>query len=388
MILFTINSFAQKADSLNLNVKNSAEKLLATDGKLVIGGYGEVHYNQELDKDLRKNGKLDVHRMVMLMAYRFDQKTSFVTEIEFEHVKEVYVEQAFLQHKLNSFINLKGGLLLIPMGIVNEYHEPTSFNGVERPLVDKYIVPSTWREIGIGASGNFIDASLKYQLYLVNGFNGYDGSALLNGKDGLRKGRQKGAESYISSPAITARAEYYGFRAIRLGISSYFGSSQSSMFDGLDKNSEVDISRADSTAVGISMVAADVRYNYKGMKIKGQFYYTSISNTDQYNAFADGSNLGNAMSGYYFEASYDVLHTLEGVKSSLYPFVRYSKYNTQLNVDEGMEKNDSYNKNVLTAGLSWYPTKGAVVKSDIQFVGDANGGERKVYINAGIGVMF
>ncbi len=79
----------------------------------------------------------------------------------------------------------------MPMGIINEYHEPTTFNGVERPLIDKYIAPTTWREIGFGATGILLPLSIKYQAYVMNGFNGYNGTAQLSGKDGLRKGRQK-----------------------------------------------------------------------------------------------------------------------------------------------------------------------------------------------------
>ena len=160
--------FAQGLDSISNVYTNTADNLLLKDNKLVVGGYGEVHYNQPLQSGVRNNGTLDVHRVVMLFGYNFSNKTQFVTELEFEHVKEVYVEQAFLQHKLNSYINFRGGLMLIPMGIINEYHEPTTFNGVERPLIDKYIAPSTWREIGFGVTGNVLPASIKYQLYVVS----------------------------------------------------------------------------------------------------------------------------------------------------------------------------------------------------------------------------
>jgi len=91
-----------------------------------------------------------VHRLVIFIGHKFNDKLSFFSEIELEHVKEIYVEQAFLEYKLTSWMNLRGGLVLIPMGIVNEYHEPPTFNGVERPNLDKYIVPTTWREIGLG----------------------------------------------------------------------------------------------------------------------------------------------------------------------------------------------------------------------------------------------
>ena len=82
--------------------------------------------------------------------------------------------------------------MLIPMGIQNLYHEPATFNGVERTNVDKYIVPATWREIGIGISGRSIEHSFNYQAMIVNGFNGFDGDGVFSGKSGLRNGRQKG----------------------------------------------------------------------------------------------------------------------------------------------------------------------------------------------------
>jgi len=115
--------------------------------------------------------------MVLLFGYQFSDRVDFVTELEFEHVKEVFVEQAFIRYKLNEFMALRAGLILIPMGIINEYHEPTTFNGVERPSVAGSIIPTTWREIGAGLSGKFTDIGLKYQAYIVNGLNGYDGKA-------------------------------------------------------------------------------------------------------------------------------------------------------------------------------------------------------------------
>ncbi len=110
--------------------------------RLVIGGYGQIDFNQPLEGNTYRNGTLDVHRFVLLFAYRFTDRLKLVSEIELEHVSEVYVEQAFINFKLTDFMNLRGGLLLIPMGIVvNEYHEPPTFNGVERPNLDKIYCP-------------------------------------------------------------------------------------------------------------------------------------------------------------------------------------------------------------------------------------------------------
>ena len=96
--------------------------------KLHFGGYGQIDYNQPMDKDFRQNGNLDVHRLILFVGYQFNEKTKFITEIEFEHVSEVYIEQAYLDYQLFDNMSVKAGLMLVPMGIINEYHEPPSYN--------------------------------------------------------------------------------------------------------------------------------------------------------------------------------------------------------------------------------------------------------------------
>lgn len=390
MVLGGISAFSQSTDSTANQYTNTADNLLSKDSKLVVGGYGEVHYNQPLDGSTYNNGDLDVHRVVMLFGYNFTDKTQFITELEFEHVKEVGVEQAFLQHKLNNYINFRGGLMLVPMGIINEYHEPTTFNGVERPLIDKYIAPTTWREIGLGFTGNVLPASIKYQVYVMNGFNGYDGSAKLNGKNGLRSGRQKGAESYMSSPNFTGKVEYYGIRGLNIGLSGYFGKTQSTLYDGVEKNDDAAVAMADSSVVGVSMVGLDARYNLSGLRLRSQLYYSSLSNSAQYNTFTaddDLNDLGSSMVGYYAEIGYNVLRPVD-TKMQLVPFVRYEFLNTHNSVESNIAKNLAYEKTVITTGLTLALTKGAVAKADVQFVKDAATNKYAKTFNAGVGVMF
>ncbi len=400
-LLFILVSFlaisnitAQQLDSTwtfngNNGYSNSATRLLNTNGNLVIGGYAEGHYNQPFSGNKRYNGSLDVHRVVMLLGYNFSSKTQFISEIEYEHVKEVYVEQAFIQHKLNPYMNFRAGLMLIPMGIINEYHEPTTFNGVERPIIDGKVAPTTWREMGIGFSGAITSLNLKYQAYLVNGFNGYDGANLiLNGKDGFRKGRQQAAESYISAPNYTAKIEYYGIRGLNLGLSGYFGNSQSKMFNGIDKSNVAANKSADSTTIGIAMLGLDARYRLKGLQLRGQLYYSSISNTEQYNSFKGKKNdLGSAMLGYYAEAGYNVFQGIRSIKTELVPFVRYEMYDTHYATSGGLAKNLAYNNNIITSGITYKLTNGAVLKADVQFIKPANGSYTQTF-NAGIGVTF
>ncbi|NND24585.1 MAG: hypothetical protein HKO00_01055, partial [Flavobacteriaceae bacterium] len=172
-------SVYQDSSATANNQQNAAQTILNTtlSRGITVGGYAQIDYNQPEGL----NGNLDVHRLVMLFGYKFNDRVQFVTEIEYEHVKEVYIEQAFLSYNVNPNLNIRGGLMLVPMGIVNEYHEPTTFNGVERPNVDKSIVPSTWREIGIGVTGKFNEISLAYQAYLFNGFASVINDKVLGG---------------------------------------------------------------------------------------------------------------------------------------------------------------------------------------------------------------
>jgi hypothetical protein len=388
ILIATLANAQEKKEEKNV-YSNLSDKIIQSESKLSIGGYGEVNYHQEFGGDRRSNGKLDVQRFVMMFGYKFNERTSFVAEVEYEHVKEVYVEQAFLQYKLNNNLSLRGGLILAPMGITNEYHEPTSFNGVSRPSIDKYIAPTTWREIGAGVIGYLPEANIKYQAYIMNGFNGFDSSAKFNAKNGLRKGRQKGAESFMSSPNLAGKIEYYGILGLNIGLSGYYGDSQSKAFDGLDEDDAAAVKQADATVIGISMLGADARYRNSGLELKAQFYYTALSNTEDYNQGVsdDNGKLGSSMIGYYAEAGYNVLKSVN-TKLELIPFARFEKWNTQNTMSGSLASNDKYDMKMITTGLTLKLARGAVIKTDIQFGKSEAMKDYSTTFNAGIGIMF
>jgi hypothetical protein len=357
---------------------NSAQRMLnKTDTKLTIGGYGEITYNQPESL----NGELDVQRFVLNIGYKFSDKVQFISEIEIEHVEEVFVEQAFINYSVGDNISLRGGLMLVPMGIVNEYHEPTTFNGVERPSVDNKIVPTTWREIGVGVNGRLPDASLSYQAYIFNGFkstelDGDEVNGLLKGSSGLRGGRQKGIQSTISSPTFSAKLDYYGILGLRLGLSGYFGKTQA----------DDAIQDLDGAIIGVSMVGFDARYKFKKFEARGQFIYASLTDTDLYNDLT-GKDLGSGLMGYYVEGGYNVLPIK--AKQRLVAFARYEQYDTQASMEGNTQRNDAYNRNDLTAGLSYHIVNGVVLKGDYQFKNNAlSGSTVNNQLNFGIGVWF
>jgi hypothetical protein len=371
ILLLSLQGFTQNSTT-NLQ-QNSGQRLLgnvATSG-VTIGGYAQIDYNEP---DGKKVGNLDIHRFVMLLGYKFNDKVSFLTEIEYEHVKEVFVEQAYLQYKATNKITVLAGLMLVPMGIINEYHEPDTFYGVERPSVDKYIVPTTWREIGIGINGSIDNASLKYQAYLFNGFSSYkNGVGLLRGVDGLRKGRQKGAESNISSPNFSTKIDFYGIQGLRLGVSGYFGKTQT------------DDSTIEDSTVGVTMLGIDARYRFQKLQLTGQYIVTNLSDTDKYNALT-GKDIGSKMYGFYTEVAYSF--NLKGVEK-LTPFLRYEKYNTQAETSGSLVKNLAYDKNELVFGLNYKVANGAAFKVDYQLVNNAfSGSNTAKQFNAGVALSF
>jgi hypothetical protein len=383
IMLNFLNSQAQTLqDSITFNPQqqlNAAQRILSGNyGKSVtVGAYGEITYNQP-EGD---NGELDVQRLVLLFGYKFNEKTQFVTELELEHVEEIFVEQAFVNYAISNQISLRGGLMLVPMGIINEYHEPTTFNGVERPAMDNVIVPTTWRELGVGVTGRFPELSLSYQAYIFNGFKstereGDEVIGFLEGSSGLRGGRQKGIQSTVDSPTFSAKFDYYGLPGLRIGLSGYFGKTQAAD----------DVEDLDGANIGISMVGLDARYAFRKITARGQFVYTALSDTDAYNLLTE-NNLGSALMGYYTEIGYNILPI--AAEQKLFAFVRYENYDTHADTDGDTVINKAYNRTDVTTGLSYHIAPGVVVKGDYQFRDNkAENGNVDNRLNFGLGVWF
>lgn len=385
IILFSNLSFAQVyIDSTN---DMAAKRVQFADiQQFAIGSYGEAHYNQAIDPDKFQPGKIDLHRIITYLGYRFNERLQFFSEIEFEHTNEIYVEQAFLNYRFNDRLNFKTGVILVPMGYVNEFHEPTLFNGVERPNVDKYILPSTWREVGAGFQGLFKKSSLKYQLYVLNGFNAYTGGARLSGSQGIRGARQGGDESSLRTPSLTGKLSYYGINRLLIEASGYVGKTESSLYNGLDRNNEQAIAKADSSVVGISMLGLNVTYTLKNLQFRGQGVYTAISNTDQYNALS-GANVANGIIGSYAELSYTA-DLKKDKYLKLIPFVRYEYYDTHFSVDDNITRNKAYAREEILVGVGLKPAPGVIFKMDYQAVRTKFDNKFNSILNVGFGYWF
>ena len=376
ILLCSINSFGQTTITFDEDGSN----------KLYIKLYGHIDYNQKIESGKRNPGKMDVHRLVTLFGYQFNRKTQFVTEIEVEHGNEIFVEQAFVKHRISRGISLKTGLLLIPMGFINEMHEPTFFYSVERPLLDKNIIPSTWREIGAGITGLFPKRSLKYQLYLVNNPISYNGgSAKINGKTGIRSARQKGIKSLVSSiPGLSGQIEYFGLEGIKVGLSAYYGKTNTalaSQYAGIitDENTAI----VDSSTVNLSMATVHASFNKNQWTARFQYTLAGFGNADKYNAFTS-SDVPELMHGFYGLLAYDLINDQ---KITLAPFARFSHLNNHLQVSEAIIQNEALRQNIMTVGVNYKPDPGVVFKIDYQFYNLGDGTNYQQF-NTGVGVWF
>ena len=203
-----------------------------------IGGYGELHYTQ-LDADAGDVDEIDFHRFVLFLNHEFSDRVRFFSELELEHSLagdgkpgEVELEQAYVDYQLTDDTYARTGLFLLPVGILNETHEPPTFYGVERNDVESIIIPSTWWEAGAGMTGRFGNG-FSWDLAMHSGLAiPTEGSSAFR----VRSGRQKVAEAIASDPAYTARLKYTGVAGLELSASYQYQSDPSQRpGDGLDE---------------------------------------------------------------------------------------------------------------------------------------------------------
>ncbi len=336
----------------------------------VISGYGSVKYKYNVSNKL---AEANVDRVILFLGHKFNNKISFFSELEIEDAKvaggeaggEVALEQAFLKFNITKTAYLTTGLFIPRIGIINENHLPTTFNGNDRPFVERYVIPATWREIGIGLFGSTNKIpGLNYSLSLVNGLN----SASFTSGSGVRNGRYEGRDANASAMAVTGSLLYY-IKNFRIQASAYYGGSA-----GITKK-ESDTLKLSNGAFGtpVLLYEANVQYNNKGISAKALFASINISDAEKINN-AYGNNIPETIMGYYGEIGYNVLQLTKQKEKNLTIFVRYENIdmNNKLSVNGIVDK--TKNATYFIGGLSFLPIKGVIVKADyvIKQTGEQN----------------
>lgn len=374
-ITLQMTAFAQttdeKIDFLTEQIEQMQNKFNSSNSKTSFGGYGEMVYQNKNSENesgnpsgADPNPTADALRFILYIGHDFSEKWKLVSEIEVEHAKEIYLEQATINYEHSENFNFKVGTLLLPIGITNLKHEPTTFLAVNRPELDSKIIPTTWREIGFSFYGK--KNNLSYEIGAVNSLLAKNFSS-----DGVRAGRQKASKVNAKNLAAFTRLDYALMLNSTLGLSYYTGGAS-----GVD---------ADVTH---SLWDIHFETKIKGLEVRALYIDSTIKGADDLNSElgkAATSSIAEKMNGYYVELGYNIISS--ETDWQLIPFIRYENYDTQATVGSNYTKDKSKNKTNITYGLSAKPLENIVFKVDyIKSSNDASTGVDS--FNLGMGWNF
>ncbi len=354
----------------------SASKVYNKQHGVSIGGYGEMLY-QNFD-DSSKRDEIDFLRWVLYAGYKYNDKFVFNSEIELEHAAddkegEVAVEFAYIDYLHDPALNFRAGMVLLPMGLVNELHEPITYLSARRPDVENRIIPTTWRENGAGVFGDV--GPFSYKAYIVNGLDAEGFTAA-----GVRGGRQKGSKAAAEDFSYVGRLDYTDVPGLIVGGSAYYGNS----------GSEVDLD------VATLIYEGHIDWKWKGLDVRALAAAAEVDDVAELNtvlaekgevALTDFDSIGEDMVGWYLQVGYDILTVLRPGEASLTPYVRYEQYNTQDSVPEGFDESGKNDVDVITTGINFKPIQELAIKAEYQFYDDEADSASDQF-NASLGYVF
>ena len=328
--------------------------------RTTIGSYGEMHYNNlDEENDVGSNKKeIDFHRFVVYLGHEFSDRTRMFSELELEHSLsgegkngEVEREQAYIEHDITDSMSFRAGLFLVPVGILNQTHEPNTFYGVERNNVEKNIIPTTWWEGGVALKGEFAPG-WAYETAVASGLK-------LDAADGeykIRDGRQKVSEADANDLSYTANLKYTGLAGLEVGATLQY---QSDLYQG-DYTDSVDA----------LLYTAHVAYRNGpfGLRVLGARWDID----DSINQIKQGAD---DQEGWYIEPSWEFTRSI-GV------FARYSEWDNQAG------DNGSSDISEWDMGLNYWLDETVVFKVDYQIQDAPEDMKEYTGFNLGVGWSF
>jgi len=351
-----------REEAQNLGLGTSAARVYGKTRGVSIAGYGEMLYENfasenESGTPSDKASRLDFLRAILYAGYRFNDRFLFNSEIEFEHSStgksgSASVELAYLDFMVNDNLSLRGGLLLLPMGLVNEFHEPNYFLGALRPQTEKVIIPTTWRENGFGVVGHY--GPLSFRSYLVNGLDARGFSA-----SGVRGGRQKGSKAMATDMAFVTRFDLTPTPGLLIGTSIYSGGSGHGQI------------RSGQTEYRVRNTIWDIHgtLQMRGWTVAGLFAQSHIGDAVPLNQYLESdsdSPVAERLRGGYIQGGYNLLNRFhDSVSLTLY--YRFERVDTQNRIPLGYSPNLSKVGLFHTFGLELKPITNIVIKADYQW---------------------
>ena len=344
---------------------------------VAFAGYGEMlleNFSAESESGAAgaPTTRLDFLRAVLYAGYRFNERFLFNSEIEVEHANEIFVEFAYVDYVLNNHLNLRGGLLLLPLGLVNEFHEPNVFIGARRPETEQRIIPSTWRENGGGVLGAY--GPVNFRAYVTNGFNGAGFTSA-----GLRGGRQRGVQARAANMAFSGRLDVTPIPGVSGGVGVYDGGSgqEQVVLDG----EPLDV----RTTVAEVHVQAQVR----GFDVRGLFARGTVNDAGDASRalrLAVNAPIAERMDGGYVQVGYNLLSQTR-YTMAVTPYVRYEQVDTQARIPTGFTRDLTRDGEFTTLGVDFKPIPNVVLKTDYQWITNASRTGRSQF-NMNLGYAF
>ena len=350
-----LKALERRLDQTEQRLNATADQVEASSTALsntTIGGYGELHYNNYEDKD----AKIDFHRFVLFFGHEFTSKLRFFSEFELEHsiagegkAGEVELEQAFIEYDVSNSVTATAGLFLIPVGIINETHEPPTFFGVERNPVEKNIIPATWWEAG--AAFNYKPVGgLSFDAAITSGLSvPTEGSKAYL----IRSGRQKVAKANAEDLAFTSRVKYTAIPGLELAATLQYQQDLTQGTAGVDT--------ADAT-----LLEAHAIYSVNDFTVRALYARWDISGDE---AKAMGRD---EQTGWYVEPSYMF-------NEKIGAFARYAEY------DNNAGSSTKTKKKQTSIGINYYLHENVVLKADWE---DNTGASDSQGFNLGVGYQF
>lgn len=340
------------------------QKLAHFADKTSIGGYGELHYNNLSGKGgASDKDAIDFHRFVLFFGHEFSDDIRFFSELEIEHSiagegksGEVELEQAYIDFDLNDNHTARAGLFLLPVGIINETHEPPTFYGTERNPVEKNIIPATWWAAGAGLHGQ-LGAGFSYDAYLHSGLNATktDSETKVVSYTSIRSGRQKVSKADANDPAITARLKYTGIPGLELAVSAQYQQDMGQgLLDGLDSG---------------TLIETHAIWNSGPFAVKALYAAWDIDGTVVKATGADEQE------GFYIEPSFKISEKI-GV------FARFNQWDNQAGSSASESEKEQWD-----IGVNYWPHEDVVIKADYQYQSNDDGKDQNG-LNIGLGYQF
>lgn len=342
-----------------INSLNFAQNDDFFESKVTLSGYGELHYNQEKRDNAPVQKSYDFHRFVTFIGYSWNEKWSLKSEIELEHnfvqggQGELELEQAYVNYHHADWFGFQVGVILPSVGLINEYHEPPLFFGVERPEYHNKIIPTTWFGNGMAIYGRI--NSFDYKFTFMEGLN----SEKFTESNAIRGGRRKGYRADAKNPLYNLRVDYFGVPGLKIGGSFTYN-------------------KASGDTSSNKIYIYELHAQYQLNNLYAVFEYGNID-YEKYNL--------RKSNGFYFDLGYNVSGLLN-LETSIIPFFRYSDYNTAAKTVIGGNSEKINHFTYWMAGLSIKPINQVVFKIDYGIRERKLDGEKSRLLNLGVGYMF